>query len=75
MEHNNKFILCTDTFDEFSFEELKNALEENLKFLDFTTSHLRHEKIGQRNFQAFKILRSRLYYIINGLCSIPILRN
>ena len=29
-KENNKFELCTDTFDKFSFEELKGELEEIL---------------------------------------------
>ena len=30
---NNKFELCTDNFDGFSFEELKNDHEEILNFI------------------------------------------
>ena len=38
-EENNKFELCTDIFDEFSFEELKDELEEILSISDITPSH------------------------------------
>ena len=48
-EENNKFELHTDTFVEFSFEELKDELQEILKISDITPYPLQHEKIGPRN--------------------------
>ena len=39
-EHNNKFGLYTDTFDKFSFTELKDELEEILKNSDITSNQL-----------------------------------
>ena len=41
---NNKFELYTDNFDEVSFEELKDELEEILNISDITPYHLQHEK-------------------------------
>ena len=41
---NNKFELNADDFDEFSFEELKDELEEILNISDLTPYHLQHEK-------------------------------
>jgi len=43
-EENNKFELYTDTFDEFSFTELKNELGEILNISDVTPYHLQHDK-------------------------------
>ena len=57
-EENNKFELYTDTFDEFSFEELKDELEEFLNSSDITSSHQQHELIGPRIIQAYKKLES-----------------
>ena len=54
---NNEFELYTDKFDEFSFEELKDELEENLNISDITPYHLQHEKLGPRNIEAYKKLR------------------
>ena len=50
--------LYTDNFHEFSFEELKDELEEILSISDNTPSHLQHEKKGPRIIQAYKTLRS-----------------
>ena len=50
--------LYTDNNDEFSFEGLKDELEEILNISDNTPSHLQHEKIGQRIIKAYKKLRS-----------------
>ena len=41
---NNQFQLFTDTFDEFSFEKLKDELEDVLSISDITPAHLEHEK-------------------------------
>ena len=43
-EEKNKFQHYTDTFDEFSLEELKNELEEILNISDITPNHLQREK-------------------------------
>ena len=51
-ETNNKFEFYTDKFDEFSFDELKDELEEILNISDITPYHLQHEKIGPRFIQA-----------------------
>ena len=56
-EENNKFELHTDTFFEFSFEELKDELQEILKISDITPYPLQREKIGPRNIEAYKKLR------------------
>ena len=44
-EENNEFELYTDTCDHFSFEELKDELEEILSISDLTPFHLQHETI------------------------------
>ena len=48
-EEKKEFELYTAAFDEFSFEELKDELEENLNISDITPHHPQHEKIGARN--------------------------
>ena len=55
---NNSFELCTDTFDKFSFGELKDELEEILKFSDITPSHVQYERIGPRITEAYQQIRS-----------------
>ena len=57
-EENIKFELYTDNFDEFSFSELKNELEEILSVSDSTQYHLQHDKVGPRIIQAYEKLRS-----------------
>ena len=47
----NKFELYTDTFDDFSFTELKDELEEIFNNSDTTPYHLQHEIIGPRSIQ------------------------
>ena len=54
----NKLELYTDNFDEFSFEELKDELEEILNISDITPYHLQHEMIGPRVIQTYWKLRS-----------------
>ena len=44
-------------FDEFSFEELKDELEEIPNISDITPYRLRHEKIGPRIIEAYRKLR------------------
>ena len=55
---NNKNELSTDTFDEFSFEELKDELEEILNISYITPYHLQHELKGPSIIEANKKLRS-----------------
>ena len=43
-EDNNKFELYIDTFDVFSFGELKYEFEEIFSVPDITPQHLQHEK-------------------------------
>ena len=57
-EENNKFELLTVKFDEFSFAELKDELEEVFSIPDITPFHLQNKIIGPRNIQAYKVLRS-----------------
>ena len=57
-EENKKFNLSTDTFDEFSFEELKDELEEILDFSKITDDHLEDEKMGPPIIQGYWKLRS-----------------
>ena len=54
---NNKFERYTDSFDEFSFGELKDEVEEILNISDSTPYHLQHEIIGPRLIQAYRKLR------------------
>ena len=56
-KENNKFELYTDTFDEFSFEELKDELEEILNIPNITDEHLQHETLAPHIIEAFKKLR------------------
>ena len=52
-KENNKFELYTDTFDEFSFEELKDEFEEILEIPIFTDDHLEEEITGPRVVKAY----------------------
>ena len=45
-EENNKFELYTDTFDQFSFTELKDELKEFLDNSNISNEPLRDEEIG-----------------------------
>ena len=54
---NNNFELYTEFFDEFSFEELEDELEEILSISDITTYHLHHEKLGPRNIETYRKVR------------------
>ena len=51
---NNKFKVYTDTFDEFSFTELKNELEEPLNISNILSEHLQDETIGPRKISAYR---------------------
>ena len=57
-EENNKFELDTDTFDEFSFSEFKDEVEEIFNVSDITPYHLQHEIIGPRIIETYWKLRS-----------------
>ena len=56
-EENKRFEVYTDSFDEFSFEELRDELEEILSISDITPYHLQHEKKGRRVIEAYKKLK------------------
>ena len=56
-EENNKLELFTATFDEFSFTELKDELEEIFCLSDITPKHPRHEIIETRIIIAYEKLR------------------
>ena len=45
-KENNKFELYTDTFEEFSFEELKDEVAEILKIPNITDYHLEDDTIA-----------------------------
>ena len=70
----NKFELYTDTFDKFSFEELKDEVEEVLTIPNITNNHLEDETIGSRINKTYWNLRSEksdsdgFFYFIDGLC-------
>ena len=51
---NHKFELSTDTFDQFSFTELKDELEEILDTSKITSEHLQVEKTGPCIISAYK---------------------
>ena len=57
-EEKNKFELYTDSFDEFSFAELKDELEEILGLSDIKPTSLQLEIIGPRIVKAYKKLGS-----------------
>ena len=57
-KENNRFELYTDTFDEFSFLELKDEFEEILKIPNITDSHLEDETIVPHIIEACQKLRS-----------------
>ena len=57
-KQNKKFELHTDTFDEFSFEELKDEVEEILNIPEITNSHLEDETLAPRIAETYWKLRS-----------------
>ena len=57
-KENNKFELYTNTFDEFSFEELKDELEEILNIPNITDSHLEDETFAPRIAETYWKIRS-----------------
>ena len=56
-EENNIIEFYTDTFDEFSFDKVKDELAEILSFSDISPSHLQREILGPRNIETYKKLR------------------
>ena len=56
-KENNKLELYTDTFDEFSFEEIKGEVEEIFNKPNITNDHLEDEKIGPRIIKTYWYLR------------------
>ena len=57
-KENNKFELYTDTFDEFSFEQLKDEVEEILNIPNITDSHLEDETLTPLIIDTYQKLRS-----------------
>ena len=57
-KENNKFELYTDTFDEFSFEELKDEVEEILNIPEITDDPLEDETLAPRIAETYWKLRS-----------------
>ena len=57
-KENNKIELFTDSFDEFSFDELKDELEEIPNFQNTTVADLEDEITGPRIIKAYWKLRS-----------------
>ena len=55
---NNRNEPHTDNFDEFSFPKLNDELEDSLGIAYNKPTYLKHDLIGPRIIQAFKILRS-----------------
>ena len=55
-EEINNFELYTDNFDDFSFTELKDELEEILDILNITHEHLQDKIIGPRINKTYKKL-------------------
>ena len=56
-KENNKVELYTDTFDEFSFEELKDELKEILDIPNITDGLPEDETIGPRIIKTYWKLR------------------
>ena len=52
-EENRKIELYTHTFDEFSFEELKDEVEEILNIPKVTDDHLEDETMGPRIIETY----------------------
>ena len=57
-KENNKFELYTDTFDEFSFTELKDEVEEILNIPNITEDHLEDETLAPRIAETYRKVRS-----------------
>ena len=57
-KENNKLELYTDSFDEFSFLELKDEIEEILNIPNITDSHLEDETLTPLIIDTYQKLRS-----------------
>ena len=57
-EENNKFMIYTDTFDEFSFTELEKEVGEILGIPNITDAHLEDDKLGPQIAETYWKLRS-----------------
>ena len=57
-KENNKFEIYTDTFDEHSFEELKDEVEEVLNIPEITDAHLEDDILAPRIAETYWKLRS-----------------
>ena len=57
-KENNKFELYTDTFDEFSFEELKDEVGEIFKIPEITDDHLEDDILAPHIAETYRKLRS-----------------
>ena len=56
-KENNKIELYTNTFDEYSFEELRDEVEEILNIPEITDNHLEDETLAPRIAETYWILR------------------
>ena len=54
-----KFEQYTDFFDEFSFTEIKDELEESFTVSSISQQHLQDKILGPRKIKAFKILEQK----------------
>ena len=57
-KENNKFELYIDTFGEFSFEKLKDDVEEILNIPEITDDHLEDDILAPRIAETYRKLRS-----------------
>ena len=57
-KEKNKFELYTDTFDEFSFTELEDEVEEILNIPNITDAHLENDKLGPQIAKTYWDLKS-----------------
>ena len=57
-KENNKFELYTDTFDEYSFAELNDEVEEIFNIPEITDSHLEDETLTPLIIDTYQKLRS-----------------
>ena len=57
-KENNKFELYADTFDEFSFPELKDEIGEILNIPNIRDDHLEDETLALRIAETYQKLRS-----------------
>ena len=57
-KENTKFELYTDIFDEYSFGELKDEVEEILNIPEITDDHLEDDILAPRIAETYRKLRS-----------------